>query len=92
MGKCFLESGTDGLEITRMWLKRNYDKLLAEEAHCEEQDSAASQASATDSMPSTSSGSRGSKATPAAIMNEAYMETLSWDENNIYPEVWEFML
>jgi hypothetical protein len=27
-------------------------------------------------------------ATPAAIMNEAYIELLHWDEKNVIPEVW----
>lgn len=68
------ESGIDGLKYTKKWLKRNFEKLLK------------SSPSSTNAQ-GTSSSSEPSKPTPAAVLNEAYMETLNWNKDNIYPEV-----
>ena len=94
------ENGTDGLEFTRLWLRRNFEKLLAAEKETAAQESATSSTppaatTAQDITPvsssplpsSSSQASAPSKATPANILNEAYIETLCWDHNNIYPEV-----
>ena len=94
----FAENNTDGLECTRLWLRRNFEKLLAAER---EQDLAAAlpvagaqDAAGASSSPlpssSSSTSSPASKATPANILNEAYIETLSWDTSNIYPEVYQW--
>lgn len=105
------ESGNDGLEFTKLWLKRNFEKLLATEKQAALQITASSStspaAAQTDSAaPNTASSSSGSgsqlssspfpqassssspasKATPANILNEAYMETLHWDHSILYPE------
>ncbi|XP_070189597.1 T-complex protein 11-like protein 1 isoform X2 [Littorina saxatilis] len=91
------ENGTDGLEFTRLWLKRNFQKLLAAEKEAAEQGQTTSStpngtgndsaATSPPPLPSSSSSSPpSSKATPANILNEGYMETLNWDPNNIYPE------
>ncbi|KAK7503280.1 hypothetical protein BaRGS_00005545 [Batillaria attramentaria] len=81
------ENGTDGLECTRLWLKRNFERLLAEENTANDLAPTSSSPPPLTSFPSSSSSSSGpSKATPAAILNEAYMDTLNWDQSQIYPE------
>lgn len=76
------ESGTDGLEFTQQWLKKSYEKLLAAETS----NSGLAASSSLTGIPSSSSATSSSKATPAAILNEAYMDTLNWDQSHIYPE------
>ena len=67
------ENGIDGLQFAKAWLERAFLKYNADAA-----ETASSQnASATTSSP----------ATPAAILNTAYMELLDWDENQVFPEV-----
>ncbi|XP_041352522.1 T-complex protein 11-like protein 1 [Gigantopelta aegis] len=62
------ENGIDGLQYTKMWLKRNFEKLYHQEQ-------------------TSIAGASGSNATPASIMNEAYMELLQWDqEKQLFPE------
>ncbi|XP_069104657.1 T-complex protein 11-like protein 1 [Argopecten irradians] len=63
------EAGIDGLEMTKLWLKRSYD-VLTEEADASQQAGAASTASLT----------------PASVLNEAFMELLNWDRQQLYPE------
>ncbi|KAK2185731.1 hypothetical protein NP493_225g03047 [Ridgeia piscesae] len=66
------ENGIDGLQFAKAWLERAFLKYNADAA-----ETASSQnASATTSSP----------ATPAAILNTAYMELLDWDENQVFPE------
>ncbi|XP_048765926.2 T-complex protein 11-like protein 1 isoform X2 [Ostrea edulis] len=60
------ETGIDGLEFTKVWLKRSHDKITDVNAVEEAM-----------SLP---------LATPAAILNEAYIELLHWDERNVIPE------
>ncbi|XP_076467122.1 T-complex protein 11-like protein 1 [Babylonia areolata] len=88
------ENGTDGLEFTKLWLKRNFEKLQAAETESASQQAAAASLSPSDASsstlpsppPSLSSSSQSSKATPANILNEAYIETLRWDHSILYPE------
>ncbi|KAJ8315429.1 hypothetical protein KUTeg_007579 [Tegillarca granosa] len=61
--------GIDGLEFTKQWLKRSFEKL-----------SDITEPSATEGASSSSMGS------PASILNEAYVELLNWDDNQIFPE------
>nr|KAG5711122.1 hypothetical protein BaRGS_004766 [Batillaria attramentaria] len=87
------ENGTDGLECTRLWLKRNFERLLAEENTANDLAPTSSSPPPLTSFPSSSSSSSGpSKATPAAILNEAYMDTLNWDQSQIYPEAFAPMM
>ncbi|VDI19778.1 Hypothetical predicted protein [Mytilus galloprovincialis] len=60
------ESGIDGLELTKIWLKKSFDAL---------KDQAAEEGATSPAM-----------LTPAAIVNEAYVSLLSWDENQLFPE------
>lgn len=67
MSLIFTESGIDGLELTKIWLKKSFDAL---------KDQAAEEGATSPAM-----------LTPAAIVNEAYVSLLSWDENQLFPEV-----
>jgi hypothetical protein len=81
------ENGMDGLEMTKQWLKRSYERLIAD-ANAEETKATEQQPQGGSSEPqATSSTAPASKATPANILNEAYLETLRWEYGNIYPEV-----
>lgn len=64
------ESNIDGLELTKQWLSRSFEKLS------EDGNTAAGEATATAS----------NQPTPAAILNGAYMEILQWDDSHIFPE------
>ena len=68
------ENGIDGLQFTKPWLERAYLK----------HDSGACPSS---SSPAASASSSLTPATPAAILNCAYMELFEWDENQVFPEV-----
>lgn len=62
------ESGVDGLELTKLWLSRSFDKLRP------------------GGVTPTDGTSEVNQATPAAILNGAYMEILLWDDSQIFPE------
>lgn len=64
---CLEESGIDGLELTKIWLKRSFDELKNQDLD-----------EGAGALPVP---------TPAAIVNEAFMSLLSWDENQLFPEV-----
>ena len=66
------EAHIDGLEQTKYWLTGAYEKL--QEAQTE------------GPVASTSQGNP-SMATPATILNHAYLELLHWDSIEAFPEV-----
>ena len=63
------ESGIDGLELTKLWLSRSFERLRPED------------------NTSTEGAAEVNQATPATILNGAYMEILQWDDSHIFPEV-----
>ena len=63
------ESGIDGLELTKLWLSRSFERLSPE------------------NNTSTEGAAEANQATPATILNGAYMEILQWDDSHIFPEV-----
>ena len=65
----FLENNLDGLQYTKAWLYKSFEKLKSEN-----KDSTNEAAAVT--MP-----------TPASIMNEAYMQLLDWNPEEMFPEV-----
>ncbi|KAK3098937.1 hypothetical protein FSP39_024473 [Pinctada imbricata] len=64
------EAGVDGLLFTRKWLRRNFDKLT-------DVDVVVSQDGGAGCAPLV---------TPAAVLNESYIELLHWNEKELYPE------
>ena len=65
----FSESNIDGLELTKLWLSRSFEKLRP------------------DGESAAGGATEPNQATPAAILNGAYMEILQWDDSHIFPEV-----
>ncbi|KAI0209793.1 T-complex protein 11-like protein 1 [Lamellibrachia satsuma] len=64
------ENGIDGLQFTKAWLERAFLKYNSDAV-------LSSSFQAASSAP---------PATPAAILNCAYMELLEWHENQVFPE------
>lgn len=62
------EAGIDGLELTRDWLKRSFERLRP------------------GGVTPREGASEANMATPAAILNGAYMELLQWDTSRLFPE------
>ena len=65
------DAGVDGLECTKQWLARSFERLSF----------------TLDPGCQAEGTSQANLATPAAILNEAYMELLQWNDANIFPEV-----